>query len=122
VTLPAVALAGSYELSLGVSSLLHDVALKRFTESFCNTSSMCGVRRRRCSEACPPPTCNMYNTLGSRRRRTHPTATCTFRRAAQYARFAPRERENELLLVIIRSAAGLPEQSAQPRQTHDLRR
>jgi len=25
------------------------------------------------------------------------------------------------LLVIIRSAAGLPEQSAQPRQTHDLR-
>ena len=35
---PAVSLVGSYELSLGVSGLLHDVALKRFTESFCNTS------------------------------------------------------------------------------------
>jgi hypothetical protein len=67
---PAVALVGSYELSLGVSSLLHDVALKRFTESFCNTSGTCGACCRRCSEACPPRTCNMCNTLGSRRRRT----------------------------------------------------
>jgi len=78
---PAVSLVGSYELSLGVSSLLHDVALKRFMESFCNISTTCDARCRRCSEACPPRTCNMCNTLGSRRRRTYPTATCTFRRS-----------------------------------------
>ena len=69
---PAVSLVGSYELSLGVSSLLHDVALKRFTESLCNTSATCGARCRRCSEACPPRTGNMCNTLGSRRRGTYP--------------------------------------------------
>jgi hypothetical protein len=74
---PAVSLAGSYELSLGVSGLLHDVALKRFTESFCNTSAMCGARCRRCSEACPPRTCNMCNSLDNRRLRTYPAATCT---------------------------------------------
>jgi hypothetical protein len=101
-TWPAASLVGSYELSLGVSSLLHDVALKRFTESFCNTSAMCGARRRRCSEACPPLTCNMCNTLDCRRRRTYPAATCTFRRVAQYARFAPRE--NELLVWLIRTS------------------
>ena len=49
--------------SLGVPGLLHDVAVKRFTESFCNTSTMCGARCRRCSEACPRRTCNMCNTL-----------------------------------------------------------
>ena len=49
--------------SLGVPGLLHDVAVKRFTESFCNTSAMCGARCRRCSEACPRRTCNMCNTL-----------------------------------------------------------
>ena len=88
---PAVSLVGSYELSLGVSSLLHDVALKRSTESFfCNTCAMFGARRRRCSEACPPRTCNMCNTLDCRRRRTYPAATCTFRRVAQDALFAPR--------------------------------
>ena len=97
---PAVSLVGSYELSLGVSSLLHDVALKRFTESLCNTSATCGARCRRCSEACPPRTGNMCNTLGSRRRGTYPTATCTFRRVARYARFA--HRENELLVWLIR--------------------
>jgi Protein of unknown function (DUF2637) len=102
---PAVSLVGSYELSLGVSSLLHDVALKRFTESFCNTSATCGARCRRCSEACPPRTCNMCNTLGSRRRRTYPTATCTFRRVAYYARFAPRE--NELPVWLIRTSAAV---------------
>jgi hypothetical protein len=100
---PAVSLVGSYELSLGVSSPLHDVALKRSTESFCNTSAMCGARRLRCSEAYPPRTCNMCNALDCRRRRTYPAATCTFRRVAQYARFAPRE--NELLVWIIRTAA-----------------
>jgi hypothetical protein len=31
---------------------LHDVAVKRFTESFCNTSAKCGARCRRCSEPC----------------------------------------------------------------------
>ena len=99
---PAVSLVGSYELSLGISAMLHDVALKRFTESFCNTSATCGSRCRRCSEACPPRSCNMCNTLGSRRRRTYPTATCTFRRIARYARFAPRE--NELLVWLIRTS------------------
>ena len=99
---PAVSLVGSYELSLGVSSLLHDVALKRFTEGFCNTSATCGARCRRCSEACPPRTGNMCNTLDSRRRRTYPTATCTFRRVARYARFA--HRENELLVWLIRTS------------------
>ena len=49
-------------MSLGLG-LLHDVAVKRFTESFCNTSAMCGARCRRCSEACPRRTCNMCNTL-----------------------------------------------------------
>ena len=49
--------------SPGVPGLLHDVAVKRFTESFCNTSAMCGARCRRCSEACPRRTCNMCNTL-----------------------------------------------------------
>jgi hypothetical protein len=33
----------------------------------------------------------MRNTLNRRRRRTYPTPTCTFRRDARYARFAPRE-------------------------------
>ena len=69
---PAVSLVGSYELSLRVSSLLHDVPLKRFTESFCNTSAMCGARCRRCSEACPPRTCNVCNAPDYRRRRTYP--------------------------------------------------
>jgi hypothetical protein len=99
---PAVSLVGSYELSLGVSRLLHDGALKRFMECLCNTSAMCGARCRRCSEACPPRTCNMCNTLDRRRRRTYHTATCTFRRVAQYARFAPRE--NELLVWLIRTS------------------
>ena len=102
---PAVSLVGSYELSLGISAMLHDVALKRFTESFCNTSATCGSRCRRCSEACPPRSCNMCNTLGSRRRRTYPTATCTFRRIARYARFAPRE--NELLVWLIRTSGAV---------------
>ena len=97
---PAVSLVGSYELSLGVSGLLHDVALKRFTESFCNTSAMCGARCRRCSEACPTRTCNMCNTLDRRRRRTYPAATCMFRRVTQDARFAPPK--NELLVWLIR--------------------
>ena len=49
------ALAGSP----GVPSPLHDVAVKRFTESFCNTSAKCGARCRRCSEPCRrgPATC-----------------------------------------------------------------
>jgi hypothetical protein len=34
---PEVALVGSYEFSPGVLSPLHDVAVKRFTKSFCNT-------------------------------------------------------------------------------------
>jgi RNA-directed DNA polymerase len=38
--------------SLGVLELLHDVALERFTERFCNTSATCGARCRRCSEPC----------------------------------------------------------------------
>jgi hypothetical protein len=100
---PAVSLVGGYELSLGVSSLLHDVALKRFTESFCNTSAMCGARCRRCSEACPPRTCNVCNTLDRHRRRTYPAATCTSRRVTENARFCTRE--NELLVWIIRTAA-----------------
>ncbi len=54
--------------SLGVLSLLYDVALKRFTESFCNTSAMCGARHRCCSEPCPLWTCNMCNTVNRRRR------------------------------------------------------
>jgi hypothetical protein len=54
--------------SLGVLSLLHDVALKRFTGSFCNTFAMCGARYRRCSEPCPLPTCNVCNTVNRRRR------------------------------------------------------
>jgi Protein of unknown function (DUF2637) len=110
---PAVSLVGSYELSLRVSSLLHDVSLKRFTESFCNTSAMCGARCRRCSEACPPRTCNVCNAPDYRRRRTYPAPTCTFRRVAHYARFAPRE--NELLVWLIRTAApdqGPPAQQA----------
>ena len=78
--------------SLGVPGLLHDVAVKRFTESFCSTSAMCGARCRRCSEACQRRTCNMSNTLDHRRRRTYPAPTCTFRRVAHYARFAPREK------------------------------
>jgi hypothetical protein len=101
----AVSLIGSYELSLDVASLLHVVALKRFTEGFCNTSAMCGARRRRCSEACLPRTCNMCNTLDCRRRRTNPAATCTCRRVAQYARFAPRE--NELLVWLIRTSGAV---------------
>jgi hypothetical protein len=98
----AVRLVGSYELSLGVSSLLHDVAPKRFTESFRNTSATCCARCGRCSEACTPRTCNMCNTLDSRRRRTYPTATWTFRRIGHYARFAPRE--NELLVWLTRAS------------------
>ena len=47
--------------SPGVLGPLHDVVLKRFTESFCNTSAKCGVRCRRCSEPCPLRTCNMRN-------------------------------------------------------------
>src|ERR1017187_8403688 len=45
--------------SPGVLSPLHDVAVKRFTESFCNTSAKCGARCRRCSEPCRrgPATC-----------------------------------------------------------------
>jgi predicted transposase YbfD/YdcC len=45
--------------SPGVLSPLHDVAVKRFTESFCNTSAKCGARCRRCSEPCHrgPATC-----------------------------------------------------------------
>src|SRR6266567_2704487 len=58
--------------SLGVLGLLHDVVLKRFTESFCNTSAKCCARCRRCSEPCPPRTCNMRNNLNRRRRRTSP--------------------------------------------------
>ena len=38
---PAASLVGSYELSLGVLELLHDVAFERFIERFCNTSSTC---------------------------------------------------------------------------------
>ena len=49
---PTVALAGSYELSLGVLELLRDVALERFTESFCNISATCGACCRRRSERC----------------------------------------------------------------------
>ena len=59
---PAVSLVGSYELSLGVLGPLHDVVLKRFTESFCDTSAKCGARCRRCSEPYPPRTCNARNT------------------------------------------------------------
>jgi hypothetical protein len=54
--------------SLGVLSLLYDVALKRFTGSFCNTLVMCSARYRRCSEPCPLPTCNVCNTVNRRRR------------------------------------------------------
>jgi hypothetical protein len=60
---PAVALVGSYELSPQVARLLQDVALKRPTESFCNTSATCGARCRRCSEARPAWTRNKCNTL-----------------------------------------------------------
>ena len=49
---PALALVGSFELSLGVVELLHDVAFERFTERFCNTSATCGACCRRCSELC----------------------------------------------------------------------
>ena len=77
--------------SIGVPGLLHDVALKRFTESFCNTFARCGACCRRCSEPYPSRTCNICNTLNRRRRRTHPTPTCTFRQDAAYVRFAPRE-------------------------------
>ena len=49
---PAVSLVGSYELSLGVLELLHDVAFERFTERFCNTSATCGACCHRCSEPC----------------------------------------------------------------------
>jgi hypothetical protein len=69
---PAVSLVGSYELSPGVLSPLHDVVLKRFTKGFCNTSAKCGARCRCCSEPCPPRTYNMRNTLNCRRRRTYP--------------------------------------------------
>jgi len=54
--------------SPGVLSPFRDVAVKRFTESFCNTSARCGARCRRCSEPCPPRTCSMRNTLDHRRR------------------------------------------------------
>jgi transposase InsO family protein len=54
--------------SPGVLGPLHDVALKSFIESFCNTSAKCGARCRRCSEPCPLRTCNMRNTLDHRRR------------------------------------------------------
>jgi hypothetical protein len=57
---------------MGVPDLLHDVALKRFTESFCNTFTRCGASCRRCSEPCPSRTCNICNTLSRSRRRTHP--------------------------------------------------
>jgi hypothetical protein len=45
-------LSGATRCSLGVLELLHDVALERFTEMFCNTSATCGACRRRCSEPC----------------------------------------------------------------------
>jgi predicted transposase YbfD/YdcC len=38
--------------SLGVLELLHDVAIERFTERFCNTSATCGACCRCCSEPC----------------------------------------------------------------------
>src|ERR1022692_2360642 len=81
------ALAGSP----GVPSPLHDVAVKRFTESFCNTSAKCGARCRRCSEPCRrgPATCATPLTIVGDE--LTPTPTCTFRRDARYARFAPRE-------------------------------
>src|ERR1035441_4427770 len=45
--------------SPGVLSPLHDVAVKRFTESFCNTSAKCCARWRSCSEPSSrgPATC-----------------------------------------------------------------
>jgi hypothetical protein len=39
----------------------------------------------------------MCNTLDHRRRRTCPTPTCTFRRVAHYARFAPREKVSDVI-------------------------
>ena len=99
---PAVSLVGSYELSPGVLGPLHDVVLKRFTESFRNTSAKCGARCRRCSEPCSLRTCNMRNNLNHRRRRTYATSTCTFRRDARYVRFAPRQ--NELLVWLVRTS------------------
>ena len=83
--------------SMRVPGLLHDVALKRFTGSFCNTFAMCGACCRRCSERCPSRTCNICNTLNRRRRRTHPTPTCTFRQDATYARFAPRGNRGDVI-------------------------
>jgi len=47
----------------------------------------------------------MCNTLDCRWRRTYPAATCTFRRVAQDARFAPRE--NELLVWLIRTSGAV---------------
>src|SRR5207248_11188299 len=75
----------------GGPGLLHDVALKRFTESFCNTFARCGACCRRCSEPCPSRTCNICNTLSRCRRRTYATPTCAFPQDAAYARFAPPE-------------------------------
>ena len=43
---PALALVGSFELSPRVVWLLHDVALQRPAESFCNTSRGCRARHR----------------------------------------------------------------------------
>ena len=97
---PAVALVGSYELSLGVPSVLHDVVLERFTERFCNTSAMCGARCRRCSERCQRWTCSICNTPSGNRRRLSVASTCTFHEDALDARFAPQE--NELLMMIVR--------------------
>src|SRR5215470_19579061 len=55
--------------SLHVAGLLHDVALERFTERFCNTSATCGACCRRCSERYHRQSSNICNTLRGNRRR-----------------------------------------------------
>jgi hypothetical protein len=58
-SIPQTGVAGSP----GVPLPLRDVALECPTESFCNTSRVCGACCPRCSQARPAPTCNKCNTL-----------------------------------------------------------
>jgi len=58
---PALALAGSFELSPGVPSLSHDVAPGAWRRTFATCISHCGARHRRCSEARPVKTCHVCN-------------------------------------------------------------
>src|ERR1035441_5585629 len=63
IVLPAPVIEVAVSGGLDAERLVGAVPVKRFTESFCNTSVKCGARCRRCSEPCPPRTCNMRNTL-----------------------------------------------------------